>query len=733
MTERGPDPQVQGRHPGAAPRKDGRHRRSFFAGLVYWTVVLGVWGLIGLGAFLMFFIPGLPDTSGLADINRQPSVAYLDRNGGLIAVRGSQDAPAADLDALPDYVPAAFIAIEDQWFYRHPGFNPIRMTQAVIGNAKAGEITSGGSTITQQLAKNLFLSAEQTIRRKVQELLLAVWLETKFSKEEILGLYLNRVYFGGGAYGIEAASERYFQKKAKDLTLGEAALLAGLLKGPSRYSPISSTERAERRANVVLSEMVEQGVITPEERAQAFSKPIRVAKRLANQHANYFVDWVDAEVRALVGDSTEDLIVQTTLDLPIQASAESAVRAVIKQEKSKGVRQAALVALDGEGRVRAMIGGADYADNQFNRAVDARRQAGSAFKPFVYLTAMEQGRSPDLVVNDGPIKIGNWEPKNYTGTFRGPVSIETALAQSLNTVAAQMADEVGRDNVARTARRLGISSKIQTGPSMALGAVEVSPLEMAKAYAPFSNGGLHASPYGIERIRTRSGQVLYERRPSDRAAVVANPALGQMNRMMRAVVRGGTGTRASVPGYDLAGKTGTTSDYKDAWFVGYTGGFTAAVWVGKDDNTSMKKVTGGNAPAEIWRAFMTAALPRLDVRPIPDGPQALPMPTLEDPIGELLQAAGEFFEDGQPAYVEDATAALETPVGPIEAGPVPYAPQPYAPEPEPQPYREPAPPVRPGAPQPYQGPSAEPRAPGPRTPVPAETPSLEDYVAAGRG
>jgi penicillin-binding protein 1A len=729
MTDRGPDDRVRARHPGAAPQprgnaSGGRKGRGFFGSLVYWSLVLGVWGLIGLAAFLMVFIPGLPDTSGLYAVDRQPSAAYLDRNGGLIAVRGSQEAPPADLKELPDYVPAAFIAIEDQMFYRHPGFNPVRMVQSLINNHRAGRVTGGGSTITQQLAKNLFLSAEQTYRRKAQELLLAIWLEAKFSKEEILALYLNRVYFGGGAYGIEAASERYFQKDAKDLTLGEAALLAGLLKGPSRYSPISSTERAEKRANVVLAEMVESGVITPEERAQAFAKPIRVAKRLANQHANYFVDWVDAEVRALVGETDEDLIVQTTLDLPIQASAESAVRAVLKRDRKLGVRQAALVALDGEGRVRAMIGGGDYAENQYNRATDARRQAGSAFKPFVYLTAFEQGRSPDTLVSDRPIKIGNWEPRNYTGDFRGEMTLERAVAQSINTVAAQMADEVGRDNVARTARRLGISSKIQTGPSMALGAVEVSPLEMAKAYAPLSNGGLYASPYGIERIRTRSGQVLYERRPGERTAVVANPALGGMNRVLRAVVTSGTGTRAAVPGYDLAGKTGTTSDYKDAWFVGYTGGFTAAVWVGKDDNTPMQKVTGGGAPAEIWRTFMAAALPRLDVRPIPEGPLALPSPMLDDPIGSLLEAANTFFE-------EDVTTYEETPLaeGPPAPDQFPAQPQPYSA----QPYTGGGYPA--SAYPPARNEPAYPPQPQPAPPIdrPPGQPSLEDYVAAGVG
>jgi penicillin-binding protein 1A len=736
MTDRGPEDRVRDRHPAAAPQRGRRKGRGFFGGLVYWTLVLGVWGLIGLIAFLMVFIPGLPDTSGLHAVNRQPSVAYLDRNGGLIAVRGSQEAPPANLDELPEYVPAAFIAIEDQWFYRHPGFNPVRMAQSFINNQRAGRVTGGGSTITQQLAKNLFLSPEQTYRRKAQELLLAVWLETKFSKEEILALYLNRVYFGGGAYGIEAASQRYFNKDANDLSLGEAALLAGLLKGPSRYSPISSTERAEKRANVVLAEMVEQGVITQEERAQAFSKPIRVSKRLANQHANYFVDWVDEEVRALVGETDEDLIVQTTLDLPIQASAETAVRQVVNRDRKLGVRQAALVALDGEGRVRAMIGGSDYAENQFNRAVDARRQAGSAFKPFVYLTAFEQGRSPDTPVVDGPIKIGNWEPKNYTGNFSGPMTLERAVAQSINTVAAQVADEVGRDNVARTARRLGISTRIQTGPSMALGAVEVSPLEMAKAYAPFSNGGLYANPYGIERIRTRGGQVLYERRPNARAPVVNNPALGSVNRVLRAVVQNGTGGRAFVPGYDIAGKTGTTSDYKDAWFVGYTGGFTTAVWVGKDDNTAMRRVTGGNAPAEIWRTFMSAALPRLDVRPIPEGPQA--PAALDDPIGSLLEAANTFFEEDVVTYEEMPLAEALPPIqAPPPAQPRPQ-PQPYAGPPQPQPYGD-----QPQEPQPY--PSAGPvySTPRPARPLPPRpveagegprgAPSLEDYVAAGVG
>jgi penicillin-binding protein 1A len=463
-------------------------------------------------------------------------------------------------------------------------------------------------------------------------------------------------------------------------------------------------------------------VITAEERQAALKQRVRVSKRLANQHANFFVDWVDQEVRSLVGDTRDDLIVQTTLDLGIQASAENAVRQVVNRDKGRGVQQAALVAIDGEGRVRAMIGGVDYAESQFNRAVEAKRQAGSAFKPFVYIAAMEQGRTPDLVVHDQPIKIGNWSPRNYTGSYLGDITMETAVAQSVNTVAAQVADEVGRDNVARVARRLGIRSPIQTGPSMALGAVEVSPLEMAQAYTPLSNGGLYVQPYGIERIRTRGGEVLYERRPEARSPVLNNPALSYTNRMLRAVVQRGTGTRAVVPGYDLAGKTGTTSDYKDAWFVGYTGGFTTAVWVGKDNNKPMARVTGGSSPADIWRSFMTAALPRLAVRPIPEGPAAVPTPLMHDPIGQLLETANEYFDGEQPSFEE-------MPVGALPPTPVP------APAPTPAPLPQPGQPAQPYEAQPYRGSPYGPPAgapPPPQASGPRE-PTLQDYVAAGTG
>jgi len=618
------------------PQAQGKPRRSALGRLFYWSAVLAVWGLIFLVVFFAVFARGLPDTSSLYQVDRQPSITYLDRNGALIATRGTQMAPPADLDALPDYVPAAFIAIEDRRFYHHPGFDPIGMMRAMATNVRAGRVVQGGSTLTQQLAKNLFLTPDQNMRRKVQELMLAVWLEMKFSKKEILALYLNRVYFGAGAYGIEAASQRYFDKSAKNLTVGEAALLAGLLKAPSRYSPVSESERAAARATVVLNEMEEAGVITAAQREQAVTQPVIVSRTLATQHAQYFIDWLDKSIRSLVGEPTEDMVVETTLDLTLQTAAERSVRRILDRDAGKGVQQAALVALDGDGRVRAMIGGSSYADSQFNRAVDAKRQAGSAFKPFVYLAAVEAGYTPQTPVVDQPITIGNWSPRNYSGTFSGNMTLAQAVAQSTNTVAAYVADQVGRDSVARAARRLGIESRIGLEPAMALGAVEVSPIEMATAYDAFANGGRRVDAYGISRIRTPQGRVIYQRQSGQSGQAINNPSLYYMNQMLRGVVTSGSGRSAAISGRDLAGKTGTTSDYKDAWFVGYTGGFVTAVWVGKDDNTAMRGVTGGAAPAAIWKGFMEAALPRLNVQPIPNGP---PMPdgwVAPDPIGDLI-------------------------------------------------------------------------------------------------
>ena len=653
---------------GRAPRQTGdgpeapRPRRTFLQGLIYWTLVLGVWGLIALIAVFAVFATDLPDTSKIFDVTRQPSISYLDRSGGQVAVRGSQFSPPVDLDQLPPWVPAAFVSIEDQRFYHHFGVDPVGMARALVADIRAGHVVQGASTITQQLARNLFLTPDQTPKRKIQELMLAVWLETKFSKKQILSLYLNRVYFGEGAYGIEAASQRYFNEPASKLTVGEAALLAGLMKGPSRYSPVSATDRAERRATVVLDKMVETHAITPQQRDAAFAQPVRVSATLANQNAQYFVDWVDAQVRGLVGQPQEDLVVQTTLDLAIQQNAEHAVRTVLLRDgPAKGVQQAALVALDGQGRIRAYVGGNDYVASPFDRASQAQRQAGSSFKPFVYLTAMEHGHTPNDPVVDEPVTIGNWQPRNYEGKFLGPITLQTALAQSINTVAAKLAQEVGTPNVAATAHRLGIVSPIQTGPSMALGAVEVNPLEMAQAYTAFSNGGVQVKAYGIEKISTASGKVLYDRSLAGppHNAVIGQPALAYMIQMMREVVADGTGARAKIGGYDLAGKTGTTSDYRDAWFIGYTGGFTAAVWTGRDDNTPMRRVTGGSSPAEIWRDFMAASLPRLNVPTIPG---SAPPAGSGDIIGDILNQANSGAAPEQ-APAAQTPSPLPEPIG----------------------------------------------------------------------
>ena len=644
-------------------------RRSPLQTLFYWMTIAVIWVAIFGVAFLGFMAIDLPDISKLDNPDKQPSITYLDRSGALVAVRGGSQASApVKIEELPDYVPLAFVAIEDRRFFTHPGFDPVGISRALLSNLskKKGSNLAGGSTITQQLARNLFLSANQNVKRKVQELMIAVWLEHKYTKKEILEMYLNRVYFGAGAYGIEAASQRYFNKDAKDLSVGEAAMLAGLMKAPNSYSPLSDQERAGRRAMVVLNEMVQSKVITTEQRDEAIAKPISVSKTLASAHAQYFIDWLDKDIRSLIDPkNTEDLIVETTLDLPIQTDAERAVQTIMARDAKKGPQQAAVVSVDGEGRIRAMIGGVSYADSQFNRATDAHRQTGSSFKPFVYLTAMEKGYQPTTPVVDEPYSIGDYAPENYTKRYMGLIDLQTALANSINTVAVRLANDIGRDNVAATAHRMGLTAKINTDPAMALGTSEATPLEMAQAYIPFSNGGYRATVHGVIRIRTATGKVMYQYRdPGEdggRVRVVNNPALSNMNLMLRGVMAHGSGAGANIAGYDIGGKTGTTSDYHDAWFDGFTGGFVTIVWVGRDDNTAMKgKVTGAGTPAAIWKTYMTSALKRIQVSAIPEGPVASGelTPVAEDALRDLLgtqadtvaasQAANDNGQNGEP-------------------------------------------------------------------------------------
>jgi len=582
--------------------------------------------LLSLVAALAMAAPQAPELPRMPPIQRAPQITYVDKTGAVIGVRGGRYAPTVDLAKLPAYVPAAFVAIEDRRFYEHTGFDPRGIARAVVEGLSAGRPTQGASTITQQLARNLFLTQERTLERKATELVYAMELERSYSKKQILGLYLSRVYFGAGAYGLEAASQRYFNKPAARLTIKEAAMLAGILKAPTNYNPVDQSEKCLERAKLVLAAMAETGAITAAQRDKAAGQKPRVWKTAATAPSQYFVDWVDGEVRRMVPKPTRDLTVETTLDQAMEAAAGEAAKVVVARHKAQATDQAAIVAIDGVGRVRAMVGGIDHTSAPYNRAVTARRQAGSAWKPFVYLTALEQGRTPETPVIDEPVTINGWTPSNYdVGSFLGPITLELALAKSVNTVAARLADEVGRPAIALTARRVGITSTVNTDPAMALGTTLVSPLEMTQAYATFSNGGNRVQAYGIERIRS-GGQVIYQKRPATPVPAVANPALSDLNRMLRTVMVAGTGARAAVPGYDLAGKTGTTSDYKDAWFCGYTGGFAACTWMGRDDARPMGRISGATAPADMWRMFMGSALKRVPTQAIPPGPPPLVAP-----------------------------------------------------------------------------------------------------------
>jgi len=570
------------------------------------------------------------DLPRLPPIVREAQITYVDRSGAVIGVRGGKFAPPVDLARVPAYVPAAFVAIEDRRFYEHEGIDPMGVARAIVKDLTKGRM-EGGSTITQQLARVLYLNTDQTVERKATEAVYALELERTYSKKQILALYLSRTNYGSGAWGLEAASERYFNKPAARLTIREAAMLAAIMKSPTHYNPVADPEKSQERTRLVLDAMVETGAITPAQRARALAEKPKVWKTAPTAPAQYFVDWLDGQTRAAVGTVRQDLVVDTTLDLPSEIAAGEAAKAVTGRFAKQGVEQAAVVSLDGAGRVRAMVGGVDYQKAPFNRAVEAHRQAGSAWKPFVYLTAMEAGRTPDAMVVDEPVTIDGWSPRNFEPEFMGQITLQTALAHSINTVAARLADEVGRDNVAAVAHRLGIASQINTDPAMALGTSLVTPLEMAQAYDAFGNGGYRVAAYGIERIRTAGGRVLFQHRGAAPVQAVLNPPLDEMQQMMRTVMASGTGTHAMVRGYDLAGKTGTTSDYKDAWFCGYTGGLATVVWTGRDDAKPMIRITGATAPSEIWRSYMTVALKRLNNGPIPPGPPP-PLPAAPTPV-----------------------------------------------------------------------------------------------------
>jgi penicillin-binding protein 1A len=513
---------------------------------------------------------------------------------------------------------------------------------------QAGRVVQGGSTITQQLAKNLFLKPERTYGRKIQEALLALYLEMSFSKDEILAIYLNRVYYGAGAYGIDAAARRYFNKPASRLTLVESAILAGLLKAPTKYSPVNGIELAQDRANLVLAAMVEVGYIDEATRDEALHTRPKLATGQSVSGNQYFADWVMEQLPGLVGRPATDVIVQTTLDLSLQRAGEEAVVEALRKKATPDA-QGAMVAMTTDGAVKAMVGGRSYMMSEFNRATQAKRQPGSAFKPFVYLAAIEAGRSPLSHMTDAPVTYRNWTPANYSGKFEGEMTVAQALAGSVNTIAVKLCLELGPETVAQTARRMGIVSDLAAVPSLALGTSEVSLLELVSGYVPFAAGGRGAIPHGITKVTGIDGEVLYERAGSGLGNVTTAEAAGAMNRMLMQAVQTGTGKAAALGDRPVAGKTGTSQDFKDAWFVGYTRQLVAGVWVGNDANTPMgQAIRGGTLPAVMWKSFMVQAMAGQPVMPLP-GSDVADAPAEEgDDASAFDELLAGLFEDKKP-------------------------------------------------------------------------------------
>ena len=570
--------------PAAKPR-----RRSWLRSLVKWGVLLAVWGVLAVTAMVLWFARDLPRPESALDAVRRPSLTLQDRTGQIFATFGDVVGDSLRLPDMPPSLPAALVSVEDRRFWHHPGIDPIGLARAAYVNITHGRVVQGGSTLTQQVAKTLFLTNARTVRRKVQELLLTLWLEHSFTKREILEIYLNRVYLGSGAWGVDAASRMYFGISARKDNVWQSAMLAGLPRAPSRINPRTNPAGAIARAKEVLAAMTDTGAITPaQEQAAIGSIALPPNPSISS---GWFADWVAEQATVLLPPNA-DATVRTTLDRAIQQTAETKLTALLDGPgAAAGASQGAVVVLDpATGAIRAMVGGRDYHSSPYNRAVLARRQPGSAFKPFVWLTALEHGARPDDTVVDEPVKIGKWSPSNFERRFQGEVTLEDALADSINTVSVRLLLQNGGPRaIAATAAHLGIADKLPNDASLALGTGEVGLLELTGAYATFFNGGRRVTPYAIESA------------PHPVPEKAVDPDLAaMMARMMTAVVSRGTGKAAGLPGRAVAGKTGTTSDFRDAWFVGWVDGTMIGVWLGNDDNHPMKNVQGGGLPAKLF-------------------------------------------------------------------------------------------------------------------------------------
>ena len=620
------EPQLfsDGRKDLRSDRKPTKRKRSILSRLIGLTIWLGFWGTVAGALGFAYVLFSLNERGLLKIPEREPGIMILANNGSVLSQQGAFFGDAARISDLPDYVPGAVIAIEDRRFRSHFGIDPMGLARDMTRNVLAGRMVQGGSTLTQQLAKNLFLTQEKTATRKAQEAVLALWLEYKFTKDEILQLYLNRVYFGSGAYGIEQAAHTYYNKSAAELTIMEAATMAGVLKAPSNYNPAKNADAAMTRAKLVIGAMVDTNFISSDEAAEAVDTAGGVTPEAALPAKQYAVDWITKQLPLLVKNYDQSIVIETTIDSNIQTNAERVLRKRLNESGKKlHVSEGAIVVMDPTGAVIAMLGGKSYQKSQYNRAISASRQPGSAFKPFVYAAAMENGFNPDSVQIDEPLRIGNWSPENYKQQYLGPVSLEQAFAQSINTVAAKLAVAVGIENVAKVAQRFGITSTLTRDASLSLGTSEVSPIELTTAYVPFANGGNAVQPYVVKRIVTRDGKVLYERKGDGLGRVISQNNLGEMNRLFRAVVQNGTGVKAQFGNFDIGGKTGTSQNYRDAWFVGFTPYLIAGVWMGNDDNSPTKNVTGGSLPAQVWRDVMEPAHQGLSVAVLPGYVQPL--------------------------------------------------------------------------------------------------------------
>jgi len=592
---------------------------------------------LGAVVMLALAIPAFRETSDDWLKRTELAVTFLDRYGNLIGERGVKQNDTVPLEDFPDHLIKATLATEDRRFYEHWGIDLSGTARALVTNARAGGVRQGGSSLSQQLAKNLFLSNERTIERKVKEAFLALWLEARLSKSEILKLYLDRAYLGGGAYGVDAAARYYFGKSAREVSLAEAAMLAGLFKAPSKYAPHINLPAARARASTVLDNLVEAGFMTEGQVFGARRNPATPIDRTADAVPEYYLDYAFGEVKKLVEqlpDSVSEriFVVRTGLDPNIQKVAEEALESSLREfGRDYKVKQGGIVVMEPNGTVRAMVGGRDYGQSQFNRATDALRQPGSSFKPFVYTVALMGGLKPTSRVVDAPICLGNWCPQNYGRSYMGAITLQTALQHSLNTVAVRLAERFGRKKIVDLAHKMGIRTPLPISAPLPLGAAEVTLADMTAAYAVFANAGRSVWPHAVVEMRIGEGEVVwrFDRDAPPGEQIIPLPQVYDINNMMNNVVENGTGRRARLVNAKVAGKTGTTNAYRDAWFMAFTGNYVGGVWFGNDDYSTMNRMTGGSLPAMTWQKVMAYAHQGIDIRPIPG--VSSPIPKIDEP------------------------------------------------------------------------------------------------------